>query len=53
MADSRRPSSLERESLEMEYRIHQQDGQVGDGYNRVMFYVGLIAFALVGASVLL
>lgn len=46
-------SGLSRESLELEYKLEQEQtsAKQRDGYNRIMFYIGLIAFALIGASI--
>ena len=51
------PSGFDREAAEINYRLHvYQDDAPNDrrteSYNRVMFYVGLVAFALIGAAVL-
>lgn len=50
-------AGFDREAAEINYRLHvyQDDAPKNrhtDNYNRVMFYVGLVAFALIGAAVL-
>jgi hypothetical protein len=52
-SDQRIGSGLNRESLELDYKLDQDQtgAKERDGYNRVMFYIGLIAFALIGASI--
>ena len=51
------PSGFDREAAEINYRLHVYQDEVHhdrrtESYNRVMFYVGLVAFALIGAAVL-
>ena len=51
------PSGFDRETAEINYRLHLYENEAPsdrrtDSYNRVMFYVGLVAFALIGAAVL-
>lgn len=50
-------AGFDREAAEINYRLHAYEDDVTkdrstDGYNRVMFYIGLVAFALIGAAVL-
>lgn len=57
MSNAPKPATgYEREAAEIDYRLnHHQDEAHEDrrnSYNSAMFYIGLIAFALIGASLL-
>lgn len=57
MSNTPKPAAgYEREAAEIDYRLsYQQEGSSDDrknSYNRGMFFIGLIAFALIGASFL-